>query len=332
MRRLTQGAIVLLALLGICCISGIAETDFTLLLNIEPPLIDPATAASNPEIEICRAVYETLLNVDPDTTEAIPVLATSWEKNADSTEWIFHLRDNVKFHGGAEFSAQDVKTAAERETTIGKGESYVLGNVNQVVVLDDLTVKFILGVSEPEFYIALARFYVPSSATIAAQEQDGDLAQAWFSENADGTGAYKLVRWERRQRLICERFDEYWQGWDGQHVDRLLFTYVPEPGTQLLMMKRGEGNFADSVLIEDAVQLEDDPSGLSIFIGAGNPMYMPMNPAKGPLSNPLVREAITHAFDYDTYLDAVTFGYAPRLVGVVPGNTCGANTDLKGVE
>lgn len=332
MRRIVEGTLLAAAILCVFWIAGVGQTDFTLLLNSEPPLIDPATAASNPEIEICRAVYETLLNVDPDTTEAIPVLATSWEKNTDSTEWIFHLRDNVIFHGGAQFSAQDVKTAVEREIAIGKGESYVLGNVNQMVVVDDLTVKFILGLSEPEFYIALARFYIPSSAAIAAQEQGGDLAQAWFSENADGTGPYKFVRWERRQRIVCERFDGYWGGWDGQHIDRLLFTYVPEPGTQLLMMKGGEGNFADSVLIEDAVRLEDDPSGLSVFIGAGNPMYMPMNPAKGPLSNTLVREAITHAFDYDTYLDAVTFGYAPRLVGVVPGNTWGANTNLKGVD
>jgi peptide/nickel transport system substrate-binding protein len=332
MRKMLKGTLLATAILCAFWIAGVGQTDFTLLLNSEPPLIDPATAASNPEIEICRAVYETLLNVDPDTTEAIPVLATSWEKNSDSTEWTFHLRANVKFHGGATFAAQDVKTAVEREVAIGKGESYVLGNIVEVVVVDDLTVKFILGVSEPEFYLALARFYIPSSATIAAQEKDGDLAQAWFAENADGTGAYEFVNWERRQRLVCERFDAYWGGWDGQHVDRLLFTYVPEPGTQLLMMKQGEGNFADSVLIEDAVKLEDDPSGLSVFIGAGNPMYMPMNTAKGPLSNPLVREAITHAFDYDTYLDAVTFGYAPRLVGVVPGNTWGANTDLAGVD
>jgi len=331
MRRMLGAA--LLFAVGLCCFSMVvaAQTDFTLLLNSEPPLIDPATAASNPEIEICRAIYETLLNVDPDTTEAIPVLATSWEKNADSTEWTFSLRESVTFHGGSSFTATDVKVAAEREMTIGKGESYVLGNVEEIIVVDDYTVKFILGASEPEFYIGLARFYIPSSATIAAQEVDGDLAQAWFAEHGDGTGPYKFVRWDRRQQLICDKFEDYWQGWDGKHVDRLLFTYVPEPGTQLLMMKRGEGNFADSVLIDDAVKLEGDPSGLEVFIGAGNPMYMPMNPASGPLSNPLVREAICHAFDYDEYIDAVTYGYAPRLVGVVPPNTWGANTDLKGV-
>lgn len=332
MRRTLVGGTVIAVVMIFCWIGAFAQPDFTLLLNSEPPLIDPATAASNPEIEICRALYETLLNVDPDTTEAIPVLATSWEKNADSTEWIFYLREGVKFHGGADFSAQDVKVAAEREIEIGKGESYVLGNVAEVVVVDDLTVKFVLGVSEPEFYLGLARFYVPSSATIAAKEVDGDLAQDWFAENADGTGPYRFVRWDRRERIICEQFEEYWQGWNGQHVGRLLFTYVPEPGTQLLMMKQGEGNFADSVLIEDAVKLEGDPSGLAVFIGAGNPMYMPMNPASGPLSNPLVREAICHAFDYDEYLDAVTYGFAPRLEGVVPPNTWGANTNLKGVD
>lgn len=331
MRRFQAGILLTALILCTFMITGVGQTDFTLLLNSEPPLIDPATASSNPAIEVCRAVYETLLNIDPDTAEVIPVLATSWEKNADSTEWTFHLRDNVKFHGGADFSAQDVKKGAEREIAIGKGESYVLGNVVQIDAVDDLTVKFFLGSSEPEFYLALARFYIPSSAAIEANETDGDLAQAWLGENADGTGPYKLVTWERRQRLVCDRFDAYWGGWDGQHIDRLLFTYIPEPGTQLLMMKQGDGNFADSILLEEAVLLENEPS-LATFIGAGNPMYMPMNTAKGPLSNPLVREAIALAFDYDSYVDAVTYGYAPRLIGVVPGNTWAANPDLDGLN
>ena len=48
-----------------------------------------------------------LMKIDPDTMEAVPDLAESVETVSDS-EYIFHLRQGVKFHHGKEFTADDV--------------------------------------------------------------------------------------------------------------------------------------------------------------------------------------------------------------------------------
>lgn len=325
---LLLGAVV--ALVSAIGVGGFG-TDFIMLLNNQPPQIDPAKAASNPEMEIMLACYENLIVIDPETTKVVPVLATGWDSSADKTEWVIELRSGVKFHDGTSFDSTDVKVAVEREMAIGKGESYVFDNVDRVETGGELVVKFFLKKPQPEFILGMSRFFIPSSEAIAAHEKAGDRAEAWLAENAAGTGPYKFVTWDRGTQIILEKFEDYWRGWEGKHIDRFIMRNVPEPGTQFLMMQRGEGHYADNIVLEDAVKLRDNPA-LRVEAHKGDPMYMTINPTKGPLSNKLVREAIAHAFDYETFLETIMEGFAERLLGPVPGHIWGANTNLPPVQ
>ncbi len=56
----------------------------------------------------CAQIYEPLVMFKPGTAELTPALAAKWEANADATEWVFTLRDGVKFHNGATLDANDV--------------------------------------------------------------------------------------------------------------------------------------------------------------------------------------------------------------------------------
>jgi peptide/nickel transport system substrate-binding protein len=53
--------------------------------------------------------------VDADTfMQPVPVLAESWESNADGSEWTFHVRQGVKFHDGSPLTAEDVVYSFKR--------------------------------------------------------------------------------------------------------------------------------------------------------------------------------------------------------------------------
>ncbi|MFA5467848.1 MAG: ABC transporter substrate-binding protein, partial [Sphaerochaetaceae bacterium] len=54
------------------------------------------------------SIYEFLVEMDSDTSELKPLLATDWQTDDGST-WTFHLRDDVRFHDGSPFTAADVK-------------------------------------------------------------------------------------------------------------------------------------------------------------------------------------------------------------------------------
>lgn len=53
---------------------------------------------------IILKTWEPLVGISDDGHE-MPVLAESWESNADKTEWIFHLKEGVHFHDGELFNA-----------------------------------------------------------------------------------------------------------------------------------------------------------------------------------------------------------------------------------
>src|SRR5262245_34281942 len=67
-------------------------------------------------------MYDTLIRRDPrDGQTIIPDLAYKWEISPDSKKYTFHLRKGVKFHDGADFTAEDVKATFERIARPPKG-------------------------------------------------------------------------------------------------------------------------------------------------------------------------------------------------------------------
>lgn len=79
-----------------------------------PKTIDPARAAAAPEADIARAIFEGLTDIDPETLEAIPAAAESWEANGDSTIWTFRLREGLKWSNGVEVTADDLARSWKR--------------------------------------------------------------------------------------------------------------------------------------------------------------------------------------------------------------------------
>jgi peptide/nickel transport system substrate-binding protein len=329
-------AVLVLAMLatvmaGAGCRSGRTpeiSQDFLQLANNQPKNIDPAKASSNPDLEIMRACYETLVEIDPVTMEVVPVLATSWTANDNKIVWTFELRPGVKFHDGSALTAQGVKAALERALSIGAGESYLISSIDTIEAVSERTLKITLKRSEPEFIYAIGRIFIPSAAAIQAHEVDGDRAEAWFAQNEAGSGAFTITKWEKEVEIVLHRFNDYWRGWEGKHLTSVTFRVVAEPGTQRLMMERGDGDFADNIVAEDAEALKNN-ANLNVLVEVGaNPMYIMFNPT-GPLADVRVRKAIALAFDYDAMIDDIMLGYTDPLRGPIPERLIGFNNTIQ---
>lgn len=57
---------------------------------------------------VSRALYDSLLRVNPRTGDLIPGLAEQWLVSEDAKTFVFILRENVKWHDGAPLTADDV--------------------------------------------------------------------------------------------------------------------------------------------------------------------------------------------------------------------------------
>lgn len=75
---------------------------------LEPTILNPILTHSTISAALKGIIFDGLIKLN-DKMEPKPHLALSWENSPDGTRWIFHLRKNVKFHDGAELTAEDVK-------------------------------------------------------------------------------------------------------------------------------------------------------------------------------------------------------------------------------
>jgi ABC-type transport system substrate-binding protein len=90
-------------------VMGVPEQDtFVWMQNAEPISLYCADETDGESLRACEQVTQSLLGYEVAGTAVEPVLAESYEPNADLTEWTFKLRPDVKFHNGFTLDAADV--------------------------------------------------------------------------------------------------------------------------------------------------------------------------------------------------------------------------------
>ncbi|MFW5898540.1 MAG: ABC transporter substrate-binding protein, partial [Candidatus Saliniplasma sp.] len=239
MKKEKIGAILLVLILtaGFITLSGCVEEEDEEIIGIQSTrseimiFWDPSDSFSN-EIIAMHNIYETLLRYDPLEDELEGVLAEDWSSSEDGLTWTFELKEGVEFHTGGEMTAEDVKFSIERTIDRGRGASFIWGPLEEIEIVDDYTVRFNLNEPAPIDLIAASSY---GSFIFSKQQADEvDDLHEWFNdENSAGTGPYVPESWEREERLVMTRFDDYWQGWDSDEkkFDRVVIRNIPEATT-----------------------------------------------------------------------------------------------------
>ena len=79
-----------------------------------PKVFDPTFAASPPDTDAVRAMYEGLTDYEPETLKPIAAVAVKWESSEDKREWIFYLRQNARWSNGDIVTANDFAQSWQR--------------------------------------------------------------------------------------------------------------------------------------------------------------------------------------------------------------------------
>ena len=102
MHALARKGFLLLAVLAALCLVGWATwldplppADFTFVNGTEIKSVDPAIVTGQPEGRVIRALFEGLVNWDPQYLQPIPGVAQSWELSDDGQVYTFHLREDA---------------------------------------------------------------------------------------------------------------------------------------------------------------------------------------------------------------------------------------------
>lgn len=289
---------------------------------------DPIASFST-EAAYMANMYEQLLRVNPPGSEErfTPLLAESWESNADGTEWTFHLRHGVTFHDGEPMNADAVKASLEAAADHA-GASFIWGALDHIEVVDEYTVKIVMTIGSPVDLIASSLYgawIVSPKALEAAAADDG-----YFESGVEaGTGPYMLSEYTPDQEIVLTAYEDYWGGWTEGQFDTVLIKLVPEAVTQQQMLEGGEVDLVTRIPQENYGTFRDNPDYTVVdepsffnYVGYFNTMHAPLDDAK-------VRQALSYAIPYDDIIKIGAYGLGTQSRGPVPAGVWPYSPEVK---
>lgn len=246
-----------------------------------------------------RLMYQGLFSFD-EKMKIVPLLAESYEANADATEFTIKLKTGIKFHDGTDFNAAAVKVNIDRlrDPANKLSRRSLVSMVQEVQVVDDATVKLIL---EKPFGAMIASLAHPGAMMIspAALEKFG----TEIGRNPVGTGPFKFVSWSA-DTLEVAKNDAYWKK-GLPRIEGVTVRSVPESGARFAMLQTGEAQFVPSFPPELLEAAGKNPALDVITEDSIFEFYTTMNTMKKPFDDRRVRQALNYAIDKEAFCKVV---------------------------
>lgn len=314
---------------GLLAVSALLST--TALVNAETLrwaragdalTLDPHAQNEGPTHTIRHQMYEPL--IIRDTTGAFEAaLATDWAPSADDPNvWVFNLRQGVKFHDGADFTAEDVVFSFERAKQPNSDMKELIGSISEVRAVDEYTIEIVTDGPNPILPSNLTNLFMMdkgwSEANDTVNVQDFEGGEITFATtNANGTGPYVLTSREPDVKTVMTRNEDYW-GRDQfpLEVSEIVYTPIQNAATRVAAMLSGEVNFLQDMPVQDlervnaadGLVVKQAPQNRVIFFGmnqGADDIEADNVDGKNPLADVRVRKAMSMAINRDAIRQVV---------------------------
>ena len=300
----------LLALLALCAALAVHAKPLRYASQFDPGTMDPHALASVYNNRVMSQIYEPLVGRD-EKFQLEPRLALSWMPLDGGKGWRFKLRPNVKFHEGEPFTADDVVFNVQRALAPTSAHKSALPNVTGAKKVDDLTVDILTSAPTPVLPRALFNLRLMSRAWCVKHkvEKPQDYKakeESYAARNANGTGPFKLVRWETDVKTVMAANDKYY-GKRGNVTEATYFV-VGSAATRVAALISGDMDFVPDPALQDldrlranpAVKVEQAMGSGTQFLGfdhASDKLRFGDAGGKNPFKDVRVRKAVWLAID-----------------------------------
>jgi peptide/nickel transport system substrate-binding protein len=266
-------------------------------------------------------IYEPLVERDEQFKPG-PRLALSWTPLEGGKGWRFKLRPGVKFHDGTSFGADDVVFNVKRALDPLSAYKTSLPNVTGARKVDDLTVDLLTSQPTPVLPLQLINLRLMSKSWSekhrVEKPQDFRAKEETHAvRNTNGTGPFRLVRWETDVKTVLAANPHYW-GKRG-NVTEAHYLVVNSAATRVAGLISGEIDIVIDPAVQDVVRLRNHPAVTigesegtgANFLGFHHARQELVAGTKGnPFRDPRVRQAIRAAIDLEALKSKVMRGTA----------------------
>jgi dipeptide transport system substrate-binding protein len=336
-------------LLSVMFATPVMAKTFVYCSEGSPSSFNPQLVADGTSSNANSQIYNRLVEFERGSTKLVPALASSWEISKDKKVYTFNLRPGVKFQTtkyfkpSRDFNADDVIFSIERQrvkthpfhnVSGGKYEYFdgmeMGALITDVKALTPMKVQVTLAQPEAPFLANMAMSFMSIlSAEYAEQvKKSGKLSE--MDNLPVGTGPFTFISYAKDSAIRYEANKAFW----GRHgnIDKLVFAITPDANVRTQKIKAGECHFVNEPSPADIADLKTNPK-LSVMEAAGlNVGYLSMNVTKKPFDNVLVRRAISHALNRESYITAIYMGNATIAKNPLPPTIWSYNNSVKDYE
>jgi peptide/nickel transport system substrate-binding protein len=294
--------------------------------------LDPYTLRETTTIAHHAHVYEGLVTRDKNL-KIVPALAESWE-TPEPTRWRFHLRQNVKFHNGDPFTADDVIFSADRVRATGSNFTTVVPTEAKFVKVDDHTVDVVLKTPNPILITQWDGWYIMDKKwceehNAVAPTPASATTPSYASLHENGTGPFVIESHQPGVKTVF-KVNPNWWGKPEHNLKEIVFTPISSDATRVAALLSGEVDVIEPVPIQDIARVNASgnakvmtgPELRTIFLGMDQTrdelLYSNVK-GKNPFKDVRVREAFYKAIDIDLIKNRVMRGLStPSALMIAP--------------
>lgn len=260
--------------------------------------------------------------------ELQPLLAESWEMLEGGRVWLLHLRQGVKWHDGALFTAKDVlfsfdvyvdpKVGSRRhywlEHVVGYDE-FRAGTASRLIgvtALDDFTVRVELKEPMPLWIRLYLVYIIMFPEHILGNVPREQLIGHEFWSHRIGTGPFKWVEYVEGQYILLERNEDYFLG--APQLEYLVLRFYSDAASFIAALEKGEIDalpYETAIIPLDEVERLDALPNIDVLpITTGMANFIRFNHSRPEWADVRVRQAIRYAINVEEILETLAHGYA----------------------
>jgi peptide/nickel transport system substrate-binding protein len=264
----------------------------TLAYPIDVPSWDPIAASSLLTISLYKCVFDKPINIMPDLSLGPSVVANYKFLDTNGKVLELEFRPDVTFHNGDKLTSDDFKftffdrLTADKTLTLG-GTWNIIGAVET-----PSPTRAIVHFSAP--FVAAPQILADSSAYIMPRRYFEQVGRDGFIEKPVGSGPYRVIDYQRDNRIVLEAYDQYWGG--VAKIRNVTFQVIKDTSARIAAVQSGQVDFAHSLPVREVTRLGAFPGLAGVIHSITNVVLIHMV-NKGIYQDRNLRLAMHHAID-----------------------------------
>jgi peptide/nickel transport system substrate-binding protein len=275
-------------------------------LGGEVSVLNPILSTDTSSSAVEGTIFSGMTKINKNL-EVIPDLAKSWKVSKDGKAWTFKLREDVKWHDGHPFTAEDVvftfnSILNPKINSVRRSNFIIDGEPIQFKAIDKYTVLATLPKPFAPFLSRSGMSVIPKHIL-----QGKDINTAAFNRKPIGTGPFKFKEWVTGDHVSVVRNPDYYLG--KPLLSEIIFKVIPDSNAQLVALEAGE--IDESGIPPKDYKRMKATEGINVFeYDSLVYTYLGLNMANPKFADKRVRQALAYATNKDQLVGLIFKGLA----------------------